>query len=310
MDVYNLIMSLARHDPEFITERELEANGVIPRACQAIVDKAFNKQKSKLENRFTLIPQPDDAVEPQPTLYLSTGSKERILYHVSIKDTTDIFNKCYSNLDIAVTSARIFFWKRDCYKKFDCCALLQWLVLWMACLNKLANPTHLSNEMSFMTLPSILSFSTDVSVVAPSWFVPHHMPLKWPCVEMLCAYLTRCAVRGSYQVKSRSQWSCCPRRSGPSSALYLLWRLKQSAHADNDMLVLHTVRPYVFNSMPQADAEDIFDGLGYIAEAEKAAETLVQEQAECIETLRKIMCAVQDSCHSLLNKVEDLGGFA
>merc|ERR1712060_722676 len=110
--------------------------------------------------------------------------------------------KFYSNLDIAVTSARVFFWKRDCYKKFDCCSLPCYCFLWLGFMNRVSNPINLHNEMSFMTLPSILSFSTDLSVVSPSWLTPHHMPLKWPCVEVLCAYLTRCVVRGRYEVKS------------------------------------------------------------------------------------------------------------
>merc|ERR1712226_539261 len=131
---------------------------------------------SKSGNRWTMNPQPDDTVQPQPTLYLINGSKERLLYHLSVKDTTDIFTKYYINLDIAVTSARVFFWKRNCYKKFDCCALLYWLFLWIGCLNRINNPINLYNEMSFMTLPSILSFSTDMSVDSPSWLVPHHMP--------------------------------------------------------------------------------------------------------------------------------------
>ncbi|CAK0824883.1 unnamed protein product [Prorocentrum cordatum] len=308
IDVYNMIMSLSRHIPEFVTEKDLVENGVVPSACKEIVDRAFIAASNKQGNRFTIRPQSDDAVQPQPTLYLASGSKERVLFHLSVKDTTDIYSKCYVNLDIAVTSARVFFWKRDCYKKFDCCALPCWLFIWLGFMNRMNKPMNLPNEMSFITLPSIQSFSTDVSVVSPSWLVPHHMPLKWPCVEMLCAYLTRCVVRGSHEVKIHSKWVLCPRRSGPSANLLLMWRLKASAHADAEMFVVHQVQPFVSSDMPETDAQDIFDGMSYIAEDGEAASDLVSEQAESLETLRKIMCAVQDSCHALLNKVDDLGG--
>ncbi|CAK0870337.1 unnamed protein product [Prorocentrum cordatum] len=306
--VYNVVMSLSRHAPEFITEQHLAENGVVPAACQAIVDHAFVRTSDKEGNLFTIRPQSDDTVQPQPTLHLASGSKEKMLFHLSVKNTTDIYSKCYSNLDIAITSARVFFWKRDCYKKFDCCALPCWCFVWLGFMNRINNPINLHNEMSFMTLPSILSFSTDASVVSPSWLVPHHMPLKWPCVEMLCAHLTRLAVRGDYDVKSRSQWVICPRRTGPSSHLLLLWRLKASAYAETEMYVAHEVKPFIFSGMPDADAQDIFDGIGYIAEDGAAVEELISAQAEDLETLRKIMCTVQDSCHRLLDEVDVLGG--
>jgi hypothetical protein len=308
VDVYNLLMSLSRDIPEFVKDDDLRRQGVNTQALPAVVKKAFLQEATAHNNVYTMVPQPDDAVEPQPKLYLAPQSREKILFHVSMKDTQDMLSKYYTNLDVAVTSARVFFWKRDCYKKFDCCALPCWLFIWFGCLNRLVNPINLYNEMCFMTLPSILSFSTDLNVDSPSWLVPHHMPLKWPCVEMICACLTRCVVRGSYEVKSRSSWSICPRRSGPSANLMLLWRLKQSAHADTDMMVLQIIKPYVFNGMPEADAEDIYDGLGYVADEEQAAEAVVQQQAEYVETLRKIMCAVQDSCHKMLNKLDDVGG--
>jgi hypothetical protein len=307
IDVYHMIMSLSRHVPEFVTEKDLVENGVVPAACNAIVEKAFIQSSGKQGNRFTVRPQSDDVVQPQPTLYLASGSREKMLFHLSVKNTTDLSSKCYFNLDVAVTSARVFFWKRDCYKKFDCCALPCWLFVWLGFMNRINNPINLPNEMSFITLPSVQSFSTDVSVVSPSWLVPHHTPLKWPCVELLCAKLTRLVVRGKYEVKSHSTWIMCPRRSGPSASLLLLWRLKASAHADSDMYVLHQVKPFV-GGMPETDAQDIFDGMSYIAEGGEDPAVLISTQAESLETLRKIMCAVQDSCHRLLDKVDDLGG--
>ncbi|CAK0879283.1 unnamed protein product [Prorocentrum cordatum] len=162
-------------------------------------------------------------------------------------------------------------------------------------MNRINNPINLPNEMSFITLPSVQSFSTDVSVVSPSWLVPApHAP--WPCVEMLCAYLTRFVVRGSYDVKSHSKWVLCPRRSGPSAYLLLMWRLKASAHADTEMFVMHQVKPFVNSGMPEADAQDIFDGMSHIAEdEEEAVSDLISAQEENLETLRKIMCAVQET---------------
>mmetsp|Transcript_43372 Transcript_43372/g.123670 ORF Transcript_43372/g.123670 Transcript_43372/m.123670 type:complete len:208 (-) Transcript_43372:405-1028(-) len=204
-----------------------------------------------------------------------------------------------------LTTGRIFFWERKVYKKFDCQALLCWLTCWMAILNPIVAARNLPNSASFVTLPSILSFSTDLSVDPPSWLVPHHAPLKLPCAELLCSWLTRLFTRDGRPLAG-SITGCCPRRSGASALLGLMWRLKQSSHADSDMILQFGVKPYVLEDLPEADAKDIYSGLGNWTDTPDAAAEILRGHDEKVETLRKIMCVVQDACHRFMDKVDEL----
>merc|ERR1711920_647676 len=69
-------------------------------------------------------------------------------------------------------------------------AVVYWFTCWTSWLNCIRNPKNLTNVCTFVTLPALLSFSTDISVESPSWFEPHHQPLKVPCWERLCFCLT------------------------------------------------------------------------------------------------------------------------
>lgn len=164
--------------------------------------------------------------------------------------------------------------------------------------------------MAFLGLPSVLSFSTDMSLDRPSWCVPHQTPLKVPLCEAVCAVLTALVTRDSRRLHVRSYYPC-PQRSAQACSMTLMWRLRQSAHADQDMLLLETIKPYVPDEIKEQDALEMLDGLGYIVDvdvekadvgqvAQTRMETEVRSADMKVEALRKIMSLVQDRADSEL----------
>lgn len=302
LDVYHLISRLSRNTSGFINRQEIEATGVVWERCQEQVRRSLTRKGAV----WQITPQPDDRVAPVPDIYLGDIEKEQVVFHLTFKDLGSFATGTYTNTDVVITTGRIFFWSRKAYKNFDCQALPCWCCCWLGCLNPIFAARNLPNSMSFFSLPSILSFSTDLSVDPTSWLVPHHTPLKVPCIERCCAILTRRVTRNSAPPPGSTSWSCLPRRSGASARLLLMWRLKQSAHADEDMLVLFTIRPHLLEDEPEEDTQDVYEGLGFITDKAEDAGQVMKDHEEKVETLRKIMCVVQDACHRLLDKVDDL----
>merc|ERR1712039_422530 len=90
--------------------------------------------------------------------------KEKIVFHQTVKNMDEVTEGCYTNTDIIVTTARIFIWQRKVYKKFDCMACPCYCCIWLGFLSKINHPRNLGNTMQFISLPSVLSFSTDMSL--------------------------------------------------------------------------------------------------------------------------------------------------
>jgi len=228
---------------------------------------------------------------------------------MTFKDTAGISDGTYRNTDVAISTGRVFFWHRHAYKRFDCQALLCWCTCWLGCLNKFVAARNLHNSSSFFTLPALLSFSTDLSVDPPSWCVPHHQPLKCPLWEGICMWLThKVTCDGRHTERRRGgMWGCC-KRTAPSANISLLWRLKQSAHADDDFIIHYRMKPYSVEDAPDSDAEDIYLGLGFAPEqidVEKG-HMVFSEGEDKFDTLRVVMSVVQDQCHKLLDEVDVL----
>jgi hypothetical protein len=301
VDVYKLLMKLSRNSSDFIKQQDIEKMDVSWDMCQEEVKKGLTKESDAM---WTFKPNSDDVVEPIPHIFLMDPAKEQIIFHLTFKDLGSPFQGTYTNTDVIVTSGRIFFWKRSTYKKFDCMSLPCYCFAWRGCLNRFFPGRNLPNKLAFVTLPSILSFSTDLSVDPPSWLVPHHTPLKCPPLEMLCSALTRCVTKDDWAQGGSS--GCCPRRAGASSQLQLMWRLKQSSHADEDMLILSTIRPHVLEELSEQDAEDIYNSIGFITDDPDEARIVVREHDRKVEALRKIMSVVQDACNKLNEKMDDL----
>jgi hypothetical protein len=304
VDVFHLISRLSasttsQTTSSFIDKKAITDSGILWDKCQAdLLNSMVEVQPGR---KWHIKPQPDDQVEPTMDIYL-IDKDEQVVFHHSMKDMDKITTNVYQNTDIVVTTARIFFWERKVYKKFDCMACPYFCFVWLGCLNKIFNPRHLGNSMSFLSLPSVLSFSTDMSVEQPSWLVPHQTPLKIPLFEAFCAAITALVTMNKKRMHVRS-WNPCPKRCAEVCNMTLRWRLRQSAHADQDMLLVETIRPYVPEEIKsEQDAKEVLDGLGYVVDtedtekAQTSLEQIIRSADMKVETLRKIMSVVQDRC--------------
>lgn len=303
LDVYDLIAGLSRNTAGFIGRKEIEAAGVSWDTCQHEVKKFMSKLKG---NIWEITPQPDDVVEPKPDIALIDPEKEMVVFHLTFKDLGSTFTGTYTNTDVIITTARVFIWTREAYKKFDCMSLLFYCLFWRGCLNRFFPGRNLPNSLTFVALPMIQSFSTDLSVQPPSWLVPHQTPLKLPCFEALCAALTRCITKDPWAQGGSKSYGLCPKRSGASSQLQLMWRLKQSSYADEDAMLICTIRPHVLEELNEEDAEDIYNGLGFVTPNPEDATIIIKSHDEKVEALRKIMSVVQDSCNRLSERMDDM----
>mmetsp|Transcript_129128 Transcript_129128/g.252869 ORF Transcript_129128/g.252869 Transcript_129128/m.252869 type:complete len:401 (+) Transcript_129128:3-1205(+) len=294
LDVYELACALSRNTAEFLPPAALQSNGIDLARCQEIAEKSMTHKSNHL---WAIEPRSDDGVLPHPSIQLS-HTKEQIVFHTSFKDTCTVLDGCYTHTDVVVTTGRLFLWHRQVYKKWDCQAILYYIIFWRGMLRFLKPPANLLNECAFFTLPSLLSFSTDLSVDPPSWLVPHHQPLKFPCWENLTYYLTFCRSRPDKGVK---RFSCCPYPTGPSAHVNLYWRLKNGAFADGDFVFAHTFRPFYAEGAYESDEDNDFTP----PDDEEVAMTGVSHE-EQVETLRRIMCVTQDQCTKVLDKMDSM----
>jgi hypothetical protein len=300
IEVFHLIARLGsktKGGATFIDRDAIEGANIDWERCQDEVNRFMVKESQK---KWKVKPQPDDKVEPELDIHL-VDTHEQIIFHQTIKDVKTPKNNCYTNADIIITTGRIFFWERQVYKKFDCMACPCWCFVWLAFTNKIFNPKNLGNTMSFLSLPSVLSFSTDMALEQPSWFVPHQTPLKVPLVEAACAALTALVTMNMKRLSCQS-FNPCPTRPSQACNMTLMWRVRQSAHADKDFVLLETIRPYVPEELDEQEALEMMKGMGYVMDnedgdkAQMDLERLVFSADMKVETLRTIMSVVQDRC--------------
>lgn len=120
--------------------------------------------------------------------------------------------------------------------------------------------------------------------------------------------LTHLFDRRIFEGKGLNLWSCCPKRTSPRAALTMMWRLKQSAHADDDFVINYKMKPFTVEEATGSDAEDVYLGLGFTPEQieDERKHTLLNDQDEKIDELRILMSIVQDQCNKILDEVEVL----
>jgi len=82
-----------------------------------------------------------------------------------------------------------------------------------------------------------------------------------------------------------------------------MWRVRQSAHADKDFVLMETLRPYVPEELDERDALEMMDGMGYVVMDDEDGgtsktdlERLIFSADMKVETLRTLMSVVQDRC--------------
>lgn len=95
--------------------------------------------------------------------------------------------------------------------------------------------------------------------------------------------------------------SFVPKVTGPTASAKLLWRLKHNVQADEDFVIVHTVRPYVTEEFAESDNEDLDGGFRKV---ETGPLLVNQDHEDAVDGLRKIMAVAQDQCHMLLDKID------
>jgi len=256
LSVHHVISQLAKSS-HFISQQEVEAAGVSWAQCQASLEGSLKRKSGKV---FTITRQPDDVLDDDPDMYLSQTT-EAPIFTWSFKERGRWFSAFNINTDVVVTTGRVFIWSRGFYKDFDCRTCLCWSCCWCSCFYKLLRNDHLLTErvpssMSFMTLPSILSFSTDTHVDSPICCDPIHPPWRLPCYEEFCTSFTNCvSCRTSGCILSKENCKKCPGRTGPRTQLFLTWRLKQRVQ-DEDLEVLASLRPCALPDVDDDEGEE------------------------------------------------------
>jgi len=228
-----------------------------------------------------------------PDLFL-TNSKEKPVFHWSFKEYGWITSALNTNTDIVVTTGRVYIYNRIHYKQFDCKTSFCFGACWCACIRKWwVGPKRLERSSSFLTLPFLLSFSTEVALNPPLWYDPHHLPVKCPCFETCCGWCTLCMTcqDRSGVVCDKSHCGCIPRRAGPRAQLWMSWR-----HRFNGIQrdLMSSVRPYV---LPDVTFDmDLWEFLGCGApQLQDDGGEDRYENYNMVEMLRKIMGVIQDA---------------
>jgi len=72
------------------------------------------------------------------------------------------------------------------------------------------------------------------------------------------------------------------------------------------MLILTKIKPHVLEELSEADAEDIYNSIGFVTEDPEEARIFVKDHDRKVEVLRIIMSVVQDACNKLHDRRDDL----
>jgi len=243
VDVFNAVSPLTSKSAFVRPEQIEEGNGDWSR-CQEwisnhLVQLPSPKDKSE---RWRIMPQEDDMINQSCELHLRDKSEQPI-FAWSFKEMGRVTSPYNTNSDIVVTTGRVMLWSRTLYKTFDCKTSFCWGFCWCSCCHGILCARRLPSSMAFMTLGSMLSFTTETKVKPPAWFDPINPPVKCGCFEECCRWLTRfvtCTGKISCDLEACKS---CPKRSRPRSQLAMMWRLRQNMLQSTPDLQC-AVRPY------------------------------------------------------------------
>lgn len=271
VDVFHCCSQLCK-EPKYMSTEDLIAHGVDVEVCKNAV-QSFMEQKHDVVWKLTR--QPDDVARADPLLYMQ--EKEEPLFHWSTKEIGAISSPYHINNDIVITTGRVFLWQRAIYKPFDCKTCCCFGACWCTCLKKVFQANRLQTSMSYISLPLLLSFSTDLEVEPPLWIDPNATPVKVPCCEKLCRALTLCTTcdcQGAKAVlRDPDMFRGLPRRRGPRTQLWMMWK-----HRFGPMISC-AIKPY---AAPECDNKDL-----------EAVGIYNNNHAEMMEALDKIMNVAQ-----------------
>lgn len=271
VDVFHCLSQLAK-DPQFMGMNDLVAHGVEVEVCRRAMDAYLTQVHDVV---WSLRRQPDDVARSDPLVFFMP--KEAPLFHWSTKEIGSISSPYHINNDILITSGRVFLWQRAIYKPFDCKTCCCFGACWCTCFKKIFQANRLQTSMSYMSLPLLLSFSTDLDVEPPVWIDPNATPVKVPCCEKFCRALTLCSTcdcEGAKRVlRDPDMFAVAPRRRGPRTQLWMMWKHRYGP------MITASIKPY---AAPECDNKDL-----------EAVGIYNNNHGEMMEALDKIMNVAQ-----------------
>jgi hypothetical protein len=254
LSVFHMVSQLSK-SPQFITRQQIESGGLSWQKCQESWHGSLTRRHGRV---WSLMRSPDDLEPRDPDFYLA-DAKEEPIFHWAFKERGRWFSAFHTNTDVVVTTGRVFLWNRGFFKDYDCRTCVCWCCCWCACIYHFLLDEHLLLErapstMSFMLLPSVLSFSTETRVDPAILCDPIHPPWRLPCWEALCSTCTA-LVRCSPSDVAIDPGICCamPGRTGPRTQLLLTWRLKLRVE-DEELDMTSSLRPC---ALPDFDNDDL-----------------------------------------------------
>merc|ERR1719410_934512 len=268
--------------------------GVSWDVCEAYVQ---NSMKQFLPDvwRITAF-QADDTMGHVPDLFLANAD-ERPLFYWSFKEFGWLSQPTSTNTDVIVTTNRIYKYSRANFKPYDCRTALCFGACYCTLFKRILNgPKYLQRASSFLMLPSLLSFNSEVEVSPPLWYDPLRAPVKVPCWETGCLWLTAlctcvlCSDDFEGIECDAETCSIMPRRGAPRAELWMMWRHRFNALQPDLMC---RIRP--FQLKDRAFVEDLWDafncGARQLEDETKGGDTDYKR----VDMLRKIMGVVQDT---------------
>merc|ERR1719210_1642360 len=105
-----------------------------------------------------------DVPGTMPELFF-TNPDERPIFHWSFKEFGPLSSALNTNTDVVITTGRVYLYSRSIYKEFDAKTCCCFGACWCMCIKKfLRGPKRLQRTSSFLTLPFLLSFSTEMKM--------------------------------------------------------------------------------------------------------------------------------------------------
>lgn len=263
LNLFNTVWQISRVN-RFIERKDVEEAGIDWSQCVESVEGSLTRKPDQ-KSVWTLAKQPNDHAFDDPELHLA-DEDEQPLFTWSFTERGSVSSPFSYNHSIMVSTGRVFMWTRGWYKPFDCRICCMWSFLWCNCVQEMANRTgalfwteRVPSTMSFMTLPSILSFSTERQVEPPlcCCYDPMHPSWQCPLWEEICSACTRCIRREDKCLRfDKEEMSKVPGRAGPRTHLMFFFRLKQQVQ-EQDLEVACSMSPCAMPEDEDSDGEDM-----------------------------------------------------
>jgi len=301
LNIFQACCQLVEAKKQVISERQIKDAGVSWDVCNSYVEDGMSMRLGDVWSITHL--QPDDVEGQIPDVFLAHAD-EKPLFFWSFKEYGWLSSATSTNCDVVVTTNRLFKYSRANFKPYDCRTAICFGACYCTFCKRLwQGPKYLQRSASFLMLPMMLSFNTEVSVSPPVWHDPMRLPVKVPCWETCCAWLTLCFIckvcgeKGCNPMGLQCNAESCsiiPKRGGARAQLWMMWRHRFNALQPD---LTCKIRPFLLKD--QAFIADLCETLGCGSQSLDFDDSAPDQQDyRKVDMLRKIMGVVQDSARN------------